>query len=47
MHPGREYQALDSMGLLGFMYGGLELARRGLDCDSVHARCVDPNKYMV
>jgi hypothetical protein len=35
VHLGREHQALDSMGLLGFLFGGLELAQGCLEYNDV------------
>ena len=35
MHLGGGHQALDTMGLLGFQFGGLELAQVCMGCDNV------------
>jgi hypothetical protein len=37
VHPRGGLQALDSIGLLRFLFEGLELARGHLSCDSVLA----------
>jgi hypothetical protein len=42
VHLGGGHQVLDSMGLLGFLDGGLELAWGHLGCYSVHVGRVDP-----
>jgi hypothetical protein len=41
------HQALDNMGLFGFLYGGLELAWGCLGYDSVHVGGVDPMEHMA
>jgi hypothetical protein len=38
VHLGGGHQALDTMGLLGFLFGSMELARGHMGCDSVLAR---------